>query len=123
MATQPTSHPSSTRPAAAARNTIVPVFRTVSRMAGRVAAVVGPIPRESLSMDSEQVENRLAALNRRYETAADAATEAGAEYRLLRGSQSRSTAAIETQRQRWMQLEHWRRNVGAAIERLEDRVT
>ena len=74
-------------------------------------------------MDSEQVENRLAALNRRYETAADAATEAGAEYRLLRGSQSRSTAAIETQRQRWMQLEHWRRNVGAAIERLEDRVT
>lgn len=74
-------------------------------------------------MDCEEVENRLAALNQRYETAADAAAEAGAEYRFLRGSQSRSTAAIETQRRRWIQLEQWRRDVDAAIERLEDVVT
>ena len=74
-------------------------------------------------MDSEEVERRLAALNRRYESAADAAAEAGAEYRILRGSQPRSAAAIETQRWRWIQLEQWRRNVDAAIERLEDVVT
>ena len=102
MATQPISHPPSTSPAAAGQTAIDPVFKIVSRMAGRVAAVVAPINRESLSMDCEEVESRLAALNRRYETAADAAAEAGAEYRFLRGSQSRSTAAIETQRRRWI---------------------
>ena len=75
------------------------------------------------SMDGEEVENRLASLNRRYETAADAAAEAGAEYRFLRGSHLTSTAAIETQRRRWIQLEHWRQDVDAAIERLENFVT
>ena len=76
-----------------------------------------------ISMECEEVENRLAALNRRYETAADAAAEAGAEYRFLRGSQSRSAAAIETQRRRWIQLEQWRQSVDAAIERLEEIAT
>jgi hypothetical protein len=71
-------------------------------------------------IDCEEIESRLASLNRRYETATDAAAQAGAEYRLLRGSGSRPTAAIETQRRRWMQLEQWRRTVGATIERLED---
>ena len=74
-------------------------------------------------MDCEEVENRMAALNQRYETAADAAAEAGAEYRFLRGSQTGSAAALETQRRRWIQLEQWRRNVDAAIERLEEFMT
>jgi hypothetical protein len=74
----------------------------------------------SESIDCEEVESRLASLNQRYETATDAAAQAGAEYRLLRGSRSRPTAALEIQHRRWIQLEQWRRTVGAAIERLED---
>ena len=123
MATQPISHPSLTKPTFAGRISIAPSFKTVSRMAGRVAAVVEPIHPESSSMDGEEVESRLAALNRRYETAANAVAEAGAEYQNLRGSQSRSPAAIESQRRRWIHFEQLRRKVGAAIERLEDFVT
>lgn len=65
----------------------------------------------------------LAAPNQRYDTASAAAAEAGAEYGFLRGSQVTSAAVIETQLRRWRQLEHWRRDVDAAIERLEDIVT
>ena len=110
----------STEPAVVSRTAIAdPAFKTV-RMAASVAAVVKPIHWESLSIDCEEVEGRLASLNQRYETAADAAAQAGAEYRLMRGCGSRPTTAIEVQRRRWIQLEQWRRTVGAAIERLED---
>jgi hypothetical protein len=99
-----------------------PVFNTVPRMAGRVVAVVAPLHQESLQ-DGEEVENRLAVLNQRYATAAAAAAEANAEFKCLRGSQSASASAVEAKRRHWVRLEQWRRNVDAAIVRLEDVVT
>ena len=48
MATQLISYPPSTRPAVAGQTAMDPGFKTVSRMAGRVAAVVAPLHRASL---------------------------------------------------------------------------
>jgi hypothetical protein len=99
-----------------------PVFNTVSKMAGRAIAVVAPLHQESLQ-DGEEVEIRLAALNQRYATAAAAAAEANAEFKCLRDSQSASASSVEAKRRHWVRLEQWRRNVDAAIVRLEDVVT
>ena len=124
MATQPISYPPFTRPAVAGQTAMGPVFiKTVSRMAGRVAGVVAPLHRASF-LDGEEIESRLAALNQRYATAATAAAEASAELKCLRDSQSASAAAaVEAKRRHWVRLEQWRRNVDAAIERLEDVMT
>jgi hypothetical protein len=84
-------------------------------MADRIA-----VPLEISILGGEEVENRLAALNQRYAAVAAAGAEAGAKLRCLRGSPSASAAAVEAMRRRWVRLEHWRRSVDAAIERLED---
>ena len=122
MATQLISYSPSARPAVAGQAAMGPVLKTISRMAGRVAAVVAPLHPASL-LDGEEVENRLAVLNQRYATATAAASEASAEFRCLRGSQSASAAAVEAKRRHWVRLEQWRRHVDAAIVRLEDVVT
>lgn len=54
MKDQRNSEQKATKPAVVSRTAIDPVFRTVSRMAGRVAAVVAPIHRESLQWTAKK---------------------------------------------------------------------